>query len=308
MQHEAENSILARQSQLQLPTLCLSLQSWGPKDGLPIIALHGWLDNSASFEPLAQALLKRCPNIHLIAVDLPGHGHSEHSTREFGHFFVNYITIIFQLIDALKLKQCTLLGHSMGAGAATLAAGTLPEKISQLVLIEGLGPFSDKEDQAPLTYRSFLEKSQKQSAKVDAKKIYTDANLKTLIYRKSITNSISQEAAHMILKRNMTKTNQGGQEGYIWNSDPRLNIPSPLFLTERQICAFIKNIQADSLLLLAKQKLFPQYFKKMKPRIKCLSKVKVHKNLAGGHHLHIEEAQIVSELIASWLRGLGLED
>ena len=45
------------------------------QQGKPLlIALHGWLDNGASFLPLAPYLA----DFHLVCVDLPGHGHSDH--------------------------------------------------------------------------------------------------------------------------------------------------------------------------------------------------------------------------------------
>ena len=110
-------------SRLQLPTLSLGMQCWGPEDGLPVLALHGWLDNSNSFVLLAEELLKDCPNLRIIALDLPGHGHSDHSSREFGFFFLSYVNIIFQILDSLGLQKCIILGHSMGAAATSLAAG-----------------------------------------------------------------------------------------------------------------------------------------------------------------------------------------
>ncbi len=42
----------------------------GTPGGLKVLALHGWLDNAASFLPLAAQL----PTLDLVMVDLPGHG------------------------------------------------------------------------------------------------------------------------------------------------------------------------------------------------------------------------------------------
>ncbi|MCX9563979.1 alpha/beta hydrolase, partial [Vibrio cholerae] len=43
-----------------------------------VIFIHGWLDNAASFFSLMQALHHLCPDLHLCAIDLPGHGLSSH--------------------------------------------------------------------------------------------------------------------------------------------------------------------------------------------------------------------------------------
>ncbi len=38
---------------LALPHIELAAHLFGPEDGLPVIALHGWLDNAYSFARLA---------------------------------------------------------------------------------------------------------------------------------------------------------------------------------------------------------------------------------------------------------------
>ena len=51
-------------------------KTWGNPQGIPVICLHGWLDNACSFDALAPLL----PNDShkFIAIELPGHGFSSH--------------------------------------------------------------------------------------------------------------------------------------------------------------------------------------------------------------------------------------
>lgn len=59
---------------LSLPHIELAAHLFGPQDGLPVIALHGWLDNANSFARLAPKL----KGLRILALDMAGHGHSDH--------------------------------------------------------------------------------------------------------------------------------------------------------------------------------------------------------------------------------------
>jgi pimeloyl-ACP methyl ester carboxylesterase len=59
---------------LSLPHIELAAHLFGPQDGIPVIALHGWLDNANSFARLAPKL----EGLRILALDMAGHGHSDH--------------------------------------------------------------------------------------------------------------------------------------------------------------------------------------------------------------------------------------
>jgi pimeloyl-ACP methyl ester carboxylesterase len=60
--------------------------AWRCPDAPRVLALHGWLDNAASFIPLA------LPKLDLVALDLPGHGHSVHRHPSARYHFVDYLS------------------------------------------------------------------------------------------------------------------------------------------------------------------------------------------------------------------------
>jgi len=84
-------------------------------DGPRVLALHGWLDNAASFVPLAPHLA----SLQLVAIDLPGHGHSAHLPAGASYTTAAAICHVLDVADALGWDRFSLLGHSMGAGIAT---------------------------------------------------------------------------------------------------------------------------------------------------------------------------------------------
>src|SRR5262245_54247330 len=121
---------------LTIPGLTIACKCWGNPQNPPILALHGWLDNANSFDYLAPYLEDQ---YYLIAIDLPGHGHSSHIAQGAYYHFSDGIFTVIEIINALKLDKVHLLGHSMGACLASLVAGVTPDRFPSLFLIEGLG-------------------------------------------------------------------------------------------------------------------------------------------------------------------------
>jgi pimeloyl-ACP methyl ester carboxylesterase len=108
-----------------------------------LVALHGWLDNSASFVPLAPYLT----HFQLVCIDLPGHGHSDHKSTPY--VFVDWLDDLYQIAQAAGWTAFTLLGHSLGALIASAYAGVFPEQVERLILLEGLGPLSQPDEAVP---------------------------------------------------------------------------------------------------------------------------------------------------------------
>ena len=138
---------------IALPHQKIAAKVWGNQDNLPVIALHGWLDNAASFDRLAPLL----PDIHLIAIDLPGHGHSDHKPDGSFIHFIDFVIDIILVAQQLKLQKYALLGHSLGAAIASFIAGTFPDRIVGMALLDGLGPLTTPALEAPERLRGFIE-------------------------------------------------------------------------------------------------------------------------------------------------------
>ena len=119
--------------EIQTSTLRLSAKCWGSPAGMPVLAFHGWLDNAATFDHLAPCLKE----FRLVSIDLPGHGLSEHRSSSSSYHFSDMIVEMLEVLDVLGWHRFSLLGHSMGAGVASYLAGTIPEKIKSVILIEG---------------------------------------------------------------------------------------------------------------------------------------------------------------------------
>lgn len=101
----------------------------------PLIWLHGWQCSSTG-ELLPAAVQPPLRARRSVLVDFLGHGHSD-KPLDFGYRLEDHARTIVALIDALGLRDCAVIGHSMGGGVGILVAAARPSLVSLLVMAEG---------------------------------------------------------------------------------------------------------------------------------------------------------------------------
>ncbi|MGA0588362.1 alpha/beta fold hydrolase [Dyella sp. KRB-257] len=270
-----------RELRIDLPALRLAALAWGDDDAPPLLALHGWLDNAASFARLAPRLAARH---RVIALDLPGHGHSDHLGEGASYHWSDYVRAVLGAADALGLERYALLGHSLGAGIASMVAAARPERIERLLLIEGLGLLGDDGTQTLQRFRHAL------AHEPAGKRLRTFASIKQAISARTLASGLPASQARPIIERALREADGGWQ----WRSDPRINRPTPLRLAESQIHALLAGIDAPTRLLLAEPATSYLPSAPMQRRAACVRAIRVA-HMTGGHHLHLEHAEAVAE-------------
>jgi len=265
-----------------------ALQSGNP-DGEKILCLHGWLDNAASFTPLMPLLEK----YHVVALDMPGHGGSQHRMAGYDYVFVDWIHDVLDVLDSLDWQQAHLLGHSMGGAIATIVAASAPERTNKLLLIEALGPISGIAEEAGQRLRQAVA-ARRYLANDKAARIIPD--LETAVNARLAASKMTRDAARLIVQRNLQEVNGG----YVWRSDPRMMLPTHVRTDESFIRSWIRAIEAQTLVIAADPA--PLYFTP-EQRSARLAQLK-HGQLEvipGGHHLHMEKADEVAKIILDFL-------
>ncbi len=260
--------------------------AWGPEDGQPVLALHGWLDNAASFSKLAP-LLTHC---RVIAPDMAGHGMSPHRGAGDPYLFIDYVPDVVAAAEGLGWQRFSLLGHSMGAGIAVLLAGAFPERVRSLALIEGIGPLTGEPEAAPAALRAAWEREQALADKLPP----SYASFAEAVAARAAGGAgITHAAAELLCERGLERR---GVRWY-WRNDARLTLPSRLRMTEPQVLAFISKIEAPTLLIRAREGLQFDALK-MRKRLATLGVTTVIE-ISGGHHLHLEAgAADVAQVVA----------
>lgn len=91
--------------------LKIAYQEWGNENTVKVFAVHGWLDNSNSFSFLGPFLCER--GFHVIAIDMIGHGFSDHLGTGAVYSIPKSLSIIREILDKIQWQSHIFLGHSM---------------------------------------------------------------------------------------------------------------------------------------------------------------------------------------------------
>lgn len=261
-----------------LPTgMILRGLCWGD-DGLPVIlALHGWLDNAASFFRLAPLLAER---YQVRALEMAGHGQSDHRPEGCRYHLLDNVDDILFYMDAAGLDSVILLGHSMGAAIAGYVAAVNPEVVSRLILLEGLGSKTSSDDEALQVMRDAV-RDLKRISQEKRFPLYPDVDAAGKMRAKGIFQ-MSLPAATALAERGTKPF----QSGVTWSSDSRLKMSSAMRLNEAMVTSFLKGISAKSLLLYAENG-FLSHGDLLQERARLLEDIDC-KQLPGHHHFHME--------------------
>ncbi|QTP55764.1 alpha/beta hydrolase [Billgrantia sulfidoxydans] len=265
---------------------------WGREDAPTWLALHGWLDNAASFSRLAPRLVERL-GIRIVALDFAGHGHSAH--REGDYALWDYCHDLLDAADELGLERVPLLAHSMGAGVACLTAAALPERVERLVLIDGLGAVTTPVGESAAQLRKGLRAARRPRSVAPR---YPDSRTAIAARVAGGVTPIDSATATPLVERNLVREPDGHVR---LRTDGRLLWPSPVRLSPEQALALLGAIQAPVLLIEGESGILGE--REMARAAREAVPQLARRVLPGGHHLHLEPGRVscVADAIETWL-------
>lgn len=127
---------------------------WGDPAAPCLVMVHGWMDVSASFQFLVDALRR---DWCVVAPDWRGYGLTRCPAVD-AYWFGDYVADLdFVLRHYSPDAPVNLLGHSLGGNIASHYAGARPERIAALVNLEGFGMRRTRAEEAPARYRRFMD-------------------------------------------------------------------------------------------------------------------------------------------------------
>ncbi|WP_101760372.1 alpha/beta fold hydrolase [Oceanicoccus sp. KOV_DT_Chl] len=255
----------------------LTAKEWQPAAPIKVIACHGWLDNAASFDRLAP-LLDQC---HIIAMDMAGHGRSDHKSLQATYNIWDDLLDILAIADAMGWQKFHLLGHSRGAIMSMLLTAAMPERVHSLMMLDAVLPEPVKAVDTARQMGSFL----REQRRARTKKMPLYESVDQAVSARAKAAMMPESTARPIVERGI----QTVDGGYGWTTDPRLTTASVVKMTAAHNQAIVDALVIPNLLLIARAGLgASQGFIDYAHSYKQLN----IQMLDGSHHFHMEQQAV----------------
>jgi pimeloyl-ACP methyl ester carboxylesterase len=98
--------------------------------GATVVLLHGFLENKSMWDFFIPALSKK---YRVLAIDLFGHGATEN--LGYIHSMEDQADMVFAVLQSLKVRKASFIGHSMGGYVALAFAELYPDYCKGIALV-----------------------------------------------------------------------------------------------------------------------------------------------------------------------------
>jgi pimeloyl-ACP methyl ester carboxylesterase len=268
---------------------------WGDERAPKLFMLHGWMDVSASFQFLVDALRG---DWRVIAPDWRGFGLSEWAKSD-SYWFPDYFADLERLLDHFQPQApATLIGHSMGGNVAAMYAGIRPERVAKLVNLEGFGMAGARAEKAPERYARWLEEL------ADKKPAFRDyENFDALAERLRGNNSRLSAERASFLARHWGIAKADGRVALA--SDPAHKLVNPVLYRIEEAEACWRKVAAPVLWVAGAETKMPGMLKvssaDLAARKACFRQLTERVIAGAGHMVHHDQPERLAEVIEEFL-------
>ncbi len=273
----------SRSTFLSIRDIDYHVREWGDASAPLIVMLHGWMDVSASFQFLIDAL---AGDWHVVSPDWRGYGLTGWSTAG-SYWLPDYIADLDALLERYAPdRPVDLVAHSLGGNMALMYAGARPERVARLVNLEGLGMAGDSPDKAPGRLARWLTELREPPT------LKAYATLEAVVDRLQRTNPhLREDRARFLAQYWSAPTDEGT---YRILGDPAHKVVNPYLYRAEEVVACWAAITAPVLWMMARDS---NYAKRMDAlpgyaeRIATIRSVKRQWIADAGHMMHHDQPE-----------------
>ena len=211
--------------------LRLHYLDWGNPDAPPLLLIHGNRDHAHNWDWTAARLQDR---YHIIAPDLRGHGDSQWSAGSM-YAPAEFVYDIAQLVHQQQLAPLRVVAHSLGGNVALRYAGTYPEDVERLVVIEGGAASCPRHQRpaAPERMRAWIETQRSLAARQPRRYATLDDAYRRML--EANPHLSAEQARHLTIHG----ANQNEDGTYTWKFDNYIHASQALDLPADDVRAAV---------------------------------------------------------------------
>ncbi|KAI1301694.1 Serine hydrolase-like protein [Halotydeus destructor] len=281
-------------------------KEYGDPHGHPTLCIHGWLDNIGSFDPIIPYLMQ-AHNLHIVAIDEAGCGLSSHKPPGSDYSRWSHLIEMKRVIDHMKWKEITLIGHSLGAIYSFLFSAIYPDIVKRMVTIDIPKPATSVGEQWAVRLPKVIEKHlQYDNFYINDPTLEKTAKVYT--YEQAVRklteghgNSLTEESGRILMKRGAKQF----KDGWTFTRDIRQNLPTLAPAPkEETMLRFMWRIKCDLLIIRARQSPYHvpesvrrQYYEIYERNCRLFRDVLMD----GTHHLHMNNPDKVAKALNEFL-------
>ncbi|XP_011064232.1 PREDICTED: probable serine hydrolase [Acromyrmex echinatior] len=270
---------------------------WGSQNKQPILALHGWQDNAASFDNIAPLIMKNTP---VLAIDLPGHGLSSWLPPGFMYNELIYFLLVKRIKRYFGWEKIKVMAHSLNAMTIYWYAATFPTELQYVIALDFFKFISISTDTHTSMFRNAvdtffkLEESYVQLS-------YTQSEIMKKIST-GIYINLDESSIKILMTRGITQKEDGM---YIINRDPRMRvIPIHSMFSSEQVEEYAKFITCPYLIIKGDINFYgedQELFYKTLEIMRATNDTVQYEILSATHHLHLTHPKDTAAIINPFL-------
>ncbi len=294
---------ISRTSFIRLRQLNYHVREWGTpsQSQLPLFMVHGWMDVSASFQFVVDAMQQ---DRHIIAPDWRGFGLTDVGEVD-TFWYPDYLADLDALVDHFQPEgNIDLLGHSMGGTVVSMYAGARPERIRRVINLEGFGLAATKPTQAPGRYAKWL--NEVKAARQGEMNLRTYPDSEAVAQRLIKTNPrLSLDKAQW-LAQHWAKPNSKGEWEILGH--PAHKVINPYLFRVEEMLAIYQSISAPVLNVEASQNDLEKWWQgkykleEFHERLKHIKDIQSVTIQDAGHMMHHDQPFELAQHIEAFLQ------
>ncbi|RZF42462.1 hypothetical protein LSTR_LSTR013226 [Laodelphax striatellus] len=276
---------------------------WGPKDRQPILVLHGWQDNAASFDRLAPLLPH---HISLLCIDMIGHGRSSHFPKgNMYYFFWDAVVMVRRIVKHFDWQKVSILGHSRGGSIGYMYTAFYPHEVELLISLDiaypKWEPTEKLVEETGKAVDKFLmyEQMSEDITRIPCYGYQEMIDLVESAYNESITN----DSARILMNRGMKPASKKPGK-FTFTRDVRLKVGSTLAMIPKELSrAMAERINCAYLNIRASEGFYTPdlFYDEILEIISKNARYFEKHTVSGKHHTHLNDPSEMAEIISKFL-------